>query len=153
VNLDAQEVHVLRQMEEDSKVSEIIELKKQLQEERSKIESIDNILLQARKLTSIGRKAGNIMVYYEDMVMIIIAVGAQDAALENELIESKAAYKAAMEQLEEQKAKVEQDKQTIEKLQKRVKDLIQSHSSTLAELEKVKDLCILSIMIVLMPSS
>src|SRR5690242_8603899 len=108
-------------MEEDSLVKEILQLKQQLQEEQKKLENVDNLLFQARRITSVAGTTKE---------------GEKEGSSSELLREEKESHNKTRQLLEEEKKALEADKQQITKLQKRIKDLLQGHSNTLAQLEE-----------------
>jgi hypothetical protein len=105
-------------MHEDSLVREIVKLKQQLEEEKTKVKSIDTFLEKARNISRDSNSNDQ--------------VSSTQNLLEKQIKE----HQVTKQQYEEELKKKEEDKQTIDKLQKRIRDLMKAHANTLEQLEE-----------------
>lgn len=102
----------LENLSEDSLIQKVIQLKHELQEEKSKVQNIHSILKQAFVLSS------------PSSLTISESSSSHTASLQTE----KEAHEKTKKLLEEQQQLRSQDQEKIAKLEKRVRDLIHSHT-------------------------
>lgn len=97
-----------------------------LEQERSKIQNVNNLVNQIRTITApeLSPKTTEI---------------SEDTKMLHKLIEEKEAHAQTVGQLNDERKKLDENKTTIEGLGQRVKDLMRVHNSALSQLEEEKE--------------